>query len=67
MKTAFDRGLKPHKILGAKGSSLHEMMFLINWEDSEEIDMIPAEQVKLKYPQLVISFYEERIDWNHNF
>jgi hypothetical protein len=35
-------------------------MFLIKWEDSEEIDMIPAEQ--FKFPQLVISFYEERID-----
>jgi len=66
MASGYERGLKPHKILGATGTTPDDMQFLIKWKDREELGMLPSREVKLLYPQLVINFYEERINWNHN-
>merc|ERR1719318_601033 len=53
----FARGLAPEKIIGATNEP-GELFFLIKWKGTEEAD--------LKIPQVVIKFYEDRLNWYDN-
>ena len=55
----YDRNLTIKRICGATDCT-GEILFLIQWEGCDELDLIPAYDVNEHDPATVIAFYEER-------
>ncbi|KHN76730.1 Chromobox -like protein 3 [Toxocara canis] len=60
----FDRGLEPQEIVGAMRSNDGEVKMLIKWKGCEEHDAVHAKLANERCPQLVIKFYEQRLQRN---
>merc|ERR1712133_255990 len=58
----FARGLQAEKIIGIRKEP-EKMFFLIKWKGSDDTDFVNAKEAKLKIPQIVIEFYEEKLNW----
>lgn len=59
-KKGYERGYTADCILGATDAS-GELMFLFKWKETDEVELIPASIANLKFPQIVIKFYEARL------
>lgn len=55
----YDRGLQMQGIVGATDYT-GTLMYLVRWENCDEYDLLPSEEVNEKNPQEVIRFYEQR-------
>lgn len=62
-KKAYERGYTADRILGATDAS-GELMFLFKWQETDEVNLIPASIANLKWPQIVIQFYEARLSFH---
>ena len=63
--TGFDNGLEPNDILGAT-DSLGQLMFLMEWKNSDETELVPAKVAYVKCPDIVFKYYENNLKWNQN-
>lgn len=54
----------PENILGATTIDMN-LVFLIKWKDIEEGSLIPAKDANILWPQVVIKFYEDRLQWDN--
>nr|AGG11726.1 Umbrea [Drosophila orena] len=58
----FDRGLQPLRILGVCDWS-GQLAFLMQWKDCDKADLVPAKVANVRCPEMVISYYEQRIEF----
>ena len=40
-----------------------KIFFCVKWKDSDVTDIVSSKDANLMIPQLVIQFYQERVDW----
>ena len=58
----FIRGLEAESITGASFET-GKIFFSVKWKDSDVTDIVSSKDANLMIPQLVIQFYQERVDW----
>ena len=58
----FYRGLEAEEITGATFET-GKIFFSVKWKDSEVTDIVSSKDANLMIPQLVIQFYQDRVDW----
>ncbi|KAM4818617.1 chromobox protein homolog 3-like [Thomomys bottae] len=61
-RNGFAKGLKPEKVIGVT-DVCGELMFLMKWKNVDQVELVLAKEVKARCPQLVIDFYQERLNW----
>lgn len=61
-KEGFARGLQAEKIIGIRKDP-EKLLFLVKWKGSVDKDFVDAKEAKMKIPQVVIEFYEEKLNW----
>jgi len=59
----LNRGLKPIEILGSSNYS-GAIKFLVKWQGSNQLDLVLAEEMNERFPDVVIAFYEKRLGWD---
>ena len=63
----FDTSKIPEKIIGITDQD-KENKFLIQWKsvniEKADVDLVPVEYASYNWPDLVIKFYEDKLEWN---
>lgn len=58
----YEEGAVAKRIIGARLAD-KGIMFLFEWQGLQEASLVPSEEANIKWPQVVIKFYEERTTW----
>lgn len=63
IKSPLSSYQEPECIIGSTDRR-GELMFLVKWKNSEDVALLPARDVSIRCPQVVISFYEQKLTWH---
>ncbi|XP_061103220.1 chromobox protein homolog 3b isoform X1 [Conger conger] len=55
--------LEPERIIGSTDRK-GELMFLVKWKGTEEVALLSSREASARWPQVVITFYEEKLTWH---
>lgn len=60
-----DENFIPERIhgMGTDSENGNELIFLMSYKDSDEVEMVPSRIANVKCPMLVIAFYEQHLSW----
>lgn len=58
----FERNYTPEAICGVI-NTIEGLLILIKWKDHDIVELVPAVEVHNNCPELLLSYYNERIDW----
>ncbi|GAA6083384.1 chromobox protein homolog 3b isoform X2 [Tachysurus ichikawai] len=54
---------EPERIIGS--TDRHgQLMFLIKWKDTDDVALLSAREASVRWPKMVISFYEDKLSWH---
>lgn len=62
-KTKRHKKWVAERILGSVMSQ-GELMFMTKWKNKDDVAFVSAQQAKLKFPELVIKYFEKRLKWH---
>ncbi|XP_055306384.1 uncharacterized protein LOC129570705 [Sitodiplosis mosellana] len=62
-KPGYENGHEDIKILGATEVD-GQLQFMFTWKDQDVPQLIPNKEVKIKYPQALMAFYESCMVWD---
>jgi hypothetical protein len=51
------------RILGSVVSN-GELLFMTKWRNKDDVAFVSAQQAKLKFPELVIDYFNKRLKWH---
>ncbi|MCI4374569.1 hypothetical protein PGIGA_G00007690 [Pangasianodon gigas] len=54
---------EPERIIGSTDRQ-GELMFLIKWHDTDDVALLSAREASVRWPKMVISFYEDKLSWH---
>lgn len=57
------RGHQAEQIIGCTDIN-GQMQFLVKWKNLDKADLVNAKEAKVKYPQIVKDFFQERLARN---
>ncbi|ODM92001.1 Heterochromatin protein 1 [Orchesella cincta] len=60
--SGLERGLELGRILGVADDK-GKLVFLVKFKGEQEPELVPASVANAKWPQQVIHFYRNRINW----
>lgn len=60
--SGFARGFIAESLIGITQEG-NTFMFLVKWQDMDEMEMVPSAEVRKFAPEMMIDFYESRIIW----
>jgi hypothetical protein len=61
----LERNLEPEIIVAGVTNTTGKRFFLVAWKGTKEGDLVPVEEFTAKYPDMAITFFQQRRSWTN--
>ncbi|XP_065076843.1 chromobox protein homolog 1-like [Ochlerotatus camptorhynchus] len=59
----FEQGFVADSLVGITEEN-GQLLFLVKWQNKDELELVPSKETRKYVPEMVIDFYQDRITWN---